>query len=268
MALNELFPQTSGSPVAREEHWIPLSDLMTGLMMMFMLVAIIFMVQVDEDAKKAQHAAQQAETLANINKDTARKAEIEADKIRQVAHVYDLMKAQLYEDLRAEFEDALNSWGADLDRDLTIRFREPDVLFNSGEDILKERFRRILEDFFPRYISILTSDKYKDSIEEIRIEGHTSSVWKGQTTDDAYFSNMELSQSRTRTTLKYVLNLPKLDEHRAWLRSHLTANGLSSSRLRYNSDGTENRIGSQRVEFRVRTNADARISAILQAEAQ
>jgi hypothetical protein len=52
MALNELFPHASGSPVAREEHWIPLSDLMTGLMMMFMLVAIIFMVQVDEETKQ------------------------------------------------------------------------------------------------------------------------------------------------------------------------------------------------------------------------
>ncbi len=30
---------------AKEEHWIPLSDLMTGLMMMFMLVAIVFMLK-------------------------------------------------------------------------------------------------------------------------------------------------------------------------------------------------------------------------------
>jgi hypothetical protein len=30
-----------------EEHWIPLSDLMTGLMMIFMLISVISMEQVE-----------------------------------------------------------------------------------------------------------------------------------------------------------------------------------------------------------------------------
>ena len=30
------------------DHWVPLSDLMTGLMMIFMLVAIVYMLQVSE----------------------------------------------------------------------------------------------------------------------------------------------------------------------------------------------------------------------------
>jgi outer membrane protein OmpA-like peptidoglycan-associated protein len=245
VSVNALFHHTRHSSTKlQEEHWIPLSDLMTGLMMMFMLIAIIFMVKVEDDAKKVKAAA---------------------NNIEKIASVYDFMKEELYRDLFKAFEKDLPNWGADLDHDLTIRFREPRVLFATGKDILPDPFRRILDDFFPRYVRILSSEKYKKSIEEIRIEGHTSSLWEGKSNEEAYFLNMALSQSRTRTTLQYVLGLPKVADQQQWLKANLTANGLSSSRLRYNADGSENKDLSQRVEFRVRTNADAQISEILKA---
>lgn len=227
----------------REEHWIPLSDLMTGLMMVFMLVAIAFMIQVEALMRKAERHAQQ---------------------MKDVAVLYDEIRQRLYADLQNEFHSDLPRWKASLDRDLAIRFEEPDVLFDLGKADLKPQFKKILDDFFPRYARIIHN--YKDSIEEVRIEGHTSKIWNAQTTDnDAYFKNMELSQSRTRSALQYVLLLPTVAPQRNWLPAKLTANGLSSSRLRFNSDGTENLQASQRVEFRVRTNAEARIGEILEA---
>ena len=230
MSLEKIFPSHTAAP--QEEHWIPLSDLMTGLMMMFMLVAIVFMVKV----------------------------EAEAQKVKDIAVLYDRMREQLYVDLQTEFRNDLPLWRATLDRDLSIRFEEPEVLFDTGKADLKPRFQGILANFFPRYANILASEKYRDSIEEIRIEGHTSTVWAAQTPPDiAYFKNMELSQIRTRSALQYVLALPQVAELKPWLTSKLTANGLSSSRLRLNADGTENRESSQRVEFRVRTNAEDRM---------
>lgn len=240
MSLATLF-RSHGRSDAKEEHWIPLSDLMTGLMMMFMLVAIVFMLIVEADARK----------------------------VKDVAVIYDAMKTQLYNDLLREFERDLPRWGAELDKDLTLRFREPEVLFDTGKDTLKPRFIQILDDFFPRYVRILSADKYRVSIEEIRIEGHTSSAWSGaKSRDDAYFLNMGLSQSRTRTVLQYALLLPGVADQQDWLKAHLTANGLSSSKLVLRKDGSENREGSQRVEFRVRTNADERISDILKTVRQ
>jgi outer membrane protein OmpA-like peptidoglycan-associated protein len=224
----------------KEEHWIPLSDLMTGLMMMFLLVAVIFMLKVEADAERVKH----------------------------VAVLYDKMREQLYQDLLNEFRDDLPRWKANLDRDLAIRFEEPSILFDTGKAALQPYFELILSDFFPRYVRILSSDKYRDSIEEIRIEGHTSSVWNTQITGDAaYFKNMELSQSRTRSTLQYVLSLAPVADHKSWLMAKMTANGLSFSRLVLFSDGNENAKASQRVEFRVRTNAEARIGEMLR-EAQ
>lgn len=241
MSLNNILGKQDKASPLKEEHWIPLSDLMTGLMMMFMLIAIIFMVKVESDAKK----------------------------VKDIALIYDEMRAQLYQDLHSEFQRNLPDWGAELDRDLTFRFKEPSVLFDTGKDSLKPRFTQILSEFFPRYIRILSAEKYRNSIEEIRIEGHTSSIWNGSTSaNEAYFLNMELSQLRTRSALQYVLTLPQVQEQQPWLKAHLTANGLSSSKLIYHVDGTENKEGSQRVEFRVKTNADARISEILKTVQQ
>ena len=223
----------------QEDHWIPLSDLMTGLMMVFLLVAVSYMTDVE---------------IANY-------------KIRKIAVRYSEVHDALYQDLAREFRDDLPRWGAELHRDLSIRFREPDVLFATGSDALNPRFKAILDNFFPRYIAILDSKKYRHSITEIRIEGHTSSFWNKGTppnSDAAYFNNMALSQARTRSTLLYVMELPAVSGERPWLKRVLTANGLSSSRLIYRSDGREDPVRSQRVEFRVKTDAASRIARIIE----
>jgi outer membrane protein OmpA-like peptidoglycan-associated protein len=228
---------------------------MTGLMMMFLLVSIVFMLKVEADTEKV--------------KELKVVAERQAEQMKRAALLYDEMREQLHRDLEKEFREDLPRWRAHLDNDLAIRFEEPEILFATGKADLKPRFIAILEDFFPRYVRILSGEKYRASIEEIRIEGHTSTIWNTQTTGDAaYFKNMELSQSRTRSTLEYVFALPRVAEHKSWLIAKMTANGLSSSRPRLNEDGSENREGSQRVEFRVRTNAEARIGEILKAGQQ
>ena len=109
-------------------------------------------------------------------------------------------------------------------------------------------------------------DKYKASIDEVRIEGHTSSEWgNGTRPDDAYFFNMALSQNRTRSVLNYSYFLTQLSNTpRAWIKSSFAAVGLASSRLKLNSDGTENKQQSRRVSFRVITNADIQIRKIVE----
>jgi outer membrane protein OmpA-like peptidoglycan-associated protein len=145
----------------------------------------------------------------------------------------------------------------------------PDLLFENRKSEPPQKFAAILDDFFPRYLKILSSDAYRNSIEEIRIEGHTSSGWNSLVTaDKAYLLNMELSQSRTRAVLEHVFAEPRPADLQRWLVALLTANGLSSSKLRTNPDGTENQEASRRVEFRVRTNAEARIEDVLKTARQ
>lgn len=215
---------------------------MTGLMVIFLLIAVTYMLKVEADA----------------------------DRIRNVAIVYNQVRNSLYEDLSREFQIDLPRWKAQLIRsDLTIRFTEPEVLFATGSAELKPEFKTILENFFPRYVRILTSPRYRSAITEIRIEGHTSSDWTEQTSpEDAYFHNMELSQARTRSTLSFVLGLASVNGQRPWLTRFLTANGLSSSRPILDRERHEDSQRSRRVEFRVRTDAETRIANILEASRQ
>lgn len=220
----------------QEGHWVAVSDLMAGLMMVFMLVAVVFMID----------------------------AEVEKDKIRDVAILYDHLRQELYSDLLDEFEQDLPKWGAELDKDLTFRFNDSELLFDQGEAVIKQKFQIILADFFPRYTDIITNEKYRNDILEVRIEGHTSSGWHNAVdADDAYIRNMDLSQQRTRSTLGYVLTLQKVKQNNQWLKSHLTANGLSSAKVVVDAQGIENPKASRRVEFKVRTDADSRIATIL-----
>ena len=221
-----------------EEHWISISDMMAGLMVIFLFIAISYMLHVKE----------------------------ETDKIKAIAVAYIQMQLDLYDDLDAEFKEDLKRWNADLDdKTLTIRFKEPDVLFKPGSMDVRLKFEKILDNFFPRYIKILRQPKYKNEIAEIRIEGHTSSEWKEDTSpEEAYIENMKLSQGRTRSVLKYVLQtIGESQEIRDWLKLHLTANGLSSSKL-ITVNGIEDKKASRRVEFRVRTKSEERIVNIIE----
>jgi outer membrane protein OmpA-like peptidoglycan-associated protein len=215
---------------------------MTGLMAMFLLISVLYMIRL----------------------------EIDADRVKEVAVAYSEIRDSLYEALEREFNTDLARWRAELDKEsLSVRFTEPDVLFDTGSAELKPRFEVILNDFFPRYLAILTSEPYRSAITEVRIEGHTSSVWGQAATDDeAYFHNMALSQQRTRSTLSHLMEIPSAAIQREWLKQFVTANGLSSSKPIRHADGSEDPQRSQRVEFRIRTDAEFRITRILAIQEQ
>jgi outer membrane protein OmpA-like peptidoglycan-associated protein len=221
-----------------EDYWPSISDLMSGLMLVFLLIAIAYMYNVEQGKQRTE----------------------------KVAITYKQTQVDLYESLMAEFEEDLPKWKAIIDKDtLSVSFLEPDVLFNSGSAEVTPAFKDILNDFFPRYLNILFSPKYESSIEEIRIEGHTSSEWdNGKAPKDvAYFHNMALSQDRTRSVLKYCYLITNDADRRTRMRQYVTANGLSSSQLVKDGSGRELKGLSRRVEFRTRTNAEQKIVQIL-----
>jgi len=219
-----------------EDFWPSISDLMAGLMMIFMFIAISFMLEVNKTK----------------------------NDIEDIAKEYLQVKTEIYQELSDEFINDLDRWNAYIDRDtLSVNFREPDIFFRQGSSDLNNAFKEILDDFFPRYIRILSAEKYKDEIEEVRIEGHTSSEWtRGATPMESYFNNMKLSQGRTRETLEYVMDLPSMKQHNSFMIDKVTANGLSYSK-RIINDGIEDRKMSRRVEFKIRTAAEKKINQIL-----
>ena len=214
-----------------QSHWIPLSDLMTGLMMIFMLLTAMYMLRVE-----------QTTTL--------------------IVQEHQKTKAELVRALQETFKDDLKQWDAKFLGDMTLRFNNPEVLFATGKSELKPEFKAILVSFVPRYISIINDPKFKSAIKEIRIEGHTSPFWTGATTEQAYFNNMALSQSRTLATLEFILKMPEIQTNADWMKAHLTANGLSSSKPILKSNNEIDEKASQRVEFRIVTNAEDSLDKI------
>ncbi|MGI2258815.1 OmpA family protein [Shewanella sp. GXUN23E] len=231
--MEKLFGTSKGAQESGE-HWLTVSDLMAGLMMVFLFIAIVFMMITQQ----------------------------ENDKIKDVAVAYQQNQVAIYEALQQEFKDDLDKWGATIDQEtLAFNFQSPDVLFANNETRLSAAYKDILDDFFPRYINVLKP--YRDSLDEIRIEGHTSSVGlRGSTETEAYFYNMRLSQGRTRAVLEYGYAL--MPEEADWIKANIAAVGFSSSRL-VMKDGVEDAAKSRRVSFRAITNADIQIKRILES---
>ena len=223
------------------ENWLSIADLMAGLMMVFLFISVALM----------------------------RHAYIERDRIKQVAVTYREGQVAIYDALMEEFRNDLKRWDAEIDADtLAFEFKSPEVLFDSGQTALQQRFREILNDFFPRYLGVLRGFERmdrEDTVQEVRIEGHTSSEWESISTErEAYFRNMALSQGRTRAVLEYAHSLAGTVSDRAWVKANMAAVGYSSSRLVLDAQGREDRQASRRVVFRVVTNAETRIRKILQ----
>ena len=212
-----------------EDYWSSVSDLMAGLMMVFLFISI------------------------SLTMETGTKKQ----KITDVAVSYQKNQVNLYTELNEEFKNDLEKWKATLNKeDLTFTFISPDTLFANNKSELKEEYKKVLKEFFPRYMNIVL--KFKDSIDEIRIEGHTSSL-------GGYFHNMQLSQDRTRAVLEYVYNLNETNEYKNWIVQHIGAVGLSSSKPIL-KDNKEDESASRRVSFRVITNSEIQIRKILEVE--
>ncbi len=208
-------------------YWISIADLMSGLMVIFMFIALAYMHEI--------------KTVMN--------------GVIYITEGFKDDEKSLYNELHKEFKNDLEDWNAFIDaKTLSIIFKEPDVLFEKGEYSIRKRFQEILSDFFPRYVTVLNSDQFRSKIIAIRIEGHTSSEWVKSTPErKAYLLNMTLSQLRASEVLNYVLSTYLNGEYQ-WVRNRLQAVGYSSSKTKFLTNGKEDKELSRRVEFKVVTN--------------
>lgn len=217
---------------ADDEQWAPVSDLMAAVMLIFMLISMLLFVNFDLGQRSHEKKCEQS-----------------------------------WEMLKDEFEGDFSEWGAKLDKDLTIRFTNQKVLFGIGSSEVERNsegggwFAKMLRDFFPRYMRIIRGMRTKfgaKEVVEVRIEGHTSSEHGNPGPEGAFIKNMELSQDRARKILHFVLDanrVPQSAKYKKMAHELITANGLSSSRLKCREDGLEDQEASRRVEFKLLTNS-------------
>ena len=70
-----------------ENEWLPISDLMSVLMMVFIIISVFYMLQVKKDK----------------------------DQIEEIAVTFDKLQKGLYQDLKQEFKNDLEGWNAEID---------------------------------------------------------------------------------------------------------------------------------------------------------
>lgn len=223
---------------SNQSHWIPLSDLMTGMMLVFMMIAMIYMVRVQQ--------------VATDLKDT---------------------KGKIYQALEKEFSKDLKKWDAEILPNLTIRFKNQNALFGQGKANPSDEFKSLLSDFFPRYVSIIDREEFRDSIKEILIEGHTSPEYgviddgdikeaKVSDKNKIYLNNIVLAQDRCLLTLRHLFEINN-GQYSEILIKKIHPHDVSYSYPLYLEDGITIDIEkSRRVEFKIVTNAEERLAEI------
>jgi outer membrane protein OmpA-like peptidoglycan-associated protein len=221
--------------MSKHNVWMSVSDLMTGLMVIFLFIAIAYMSRVQQN--------------------------------QSVLTDYVETKQKLHEKLVKEFEGDTLKWQMAIGTDLSMKFNNPTVLFAQGSWNLTPEFENILDEFLPRYFNILLNDSLRSNIREIRLEGHTDNVGFPTLDNDPYIANVILSQRRALSVLKYFRNMPVYkkytNQQQRLLEYWFTSNGLSYGKS-LDDDGNFtiqsgkpiNLQKSRRVEFKIITTGD------------
>ena len=166
--------------MAKTNVWMSVSDLMTGLMVIFLFVSIAYMYQIQkQEEKKKQDFSEYVDAKTQLRKEFEKKFEDRQDEI-------------------AILSDSIKN------NDIVIRFSEAQTLFPINESRLTPHFERILDEVIPGYMDVLLKNDLSQRINEIRIEGHTDNSPFGPNDADPYLSNLKLSQDRAREVVKYV----------------------------------------------------------------
>ena len=190
------------------------TDLMTSLVMVFILLFVAFITQTSSEAQ----------------------TELQAHK----------------ENVQAALRDHLSRLGLSLDSDprdpLTLMIVVPENLltFEFGQSRLSAQADRFLEEAMPFYASAVCGS-LRDTIDSLAIQGHTDD--RG---DDAY--NLQLSQERSLAVMVKGLEVIQAQTPSAYqcFQEMTSASGRGRQELIYDSDKRVNREKSRRVIFKIR----------------
>lgn len=215
-----------------DNYWISFADIMTGLMVIFLLIAVSYMALMEKKYGQA------GKTVEDINK----------------------TRETIKQELDSVFADDLNRWNAEISDDLSVKFKNPTILFDIGSEQITPYFHGVLAEFIPKYLDVLLQEKYNGKLSEIRVEGHTDD-YPITANGDPYVDNLVLSQSRAKNIVafirsrQYYISLP--NDKKNNLQHLLTANGMSYGKaldsdynLVYKSGKTIDHNKSRRVEFK------------------
>lgn len=198
------------------QFWPSFTDLLTTILLCFILIFITMMVI------KSLQIKEMKKTL---------------DQIMGV-------RAQLVNDLKTEFAES--AYGIEVDENTGAIIFDTEILFAYDKADLKEDSFQFLDEFVPKYLDVLFESGYDDYIAEVIIEGHTDR-------DGTYLYNLQLAQDRAYSVASYILSDDFPYKHiQENLEGKLTVNSKSYTHFRTDDSGNYSADASRRVEFKFR----------------
>jgi outer membrane protein OmpA-like peptidoglycan-associated protein len=227
-----------------DENYICLSDIMMGLMVIFLFISISYIMEVFST---------------------------------------NFVKDEMYNTINDEMVKELQKNNIKLGKDLSLKFINNDTdnqgqLFEPGKKEMTENFKRKLDEIWQPYQNIITRDSFLNYISEIRIEGHTDTSPPKNNPIASYEYNLDLSSQRAQEVLRYIRQMTCYknlsDTLRQRLQFLMTANGMSYSRALNDSSevsylSAHSRINndlSRRVEFKLVTTNQKLVESFLKNE--
>jgi len=198
--------------------WVSYSDLMAGMLLVFVLLLIVAMFHFAEFTRQKQDLldAQQHKLLA----------------------FHELQQA-----LIGNLEEAFEDQTVLIDPNTGVLQIGSGILFPEGTAVLQQEGRLQLRKIFNAYIRVVLDEQFREFVKQIEIEGHTN-------THGTYLHNLELSQQRAFSVMRELLEHSGSD--REVLEQMVVAGGRSYAHLIYDEQGSEDLVKSRRIEIKFR----------------
>ncbi len=194
----------------KEQHgesdfWPSFTDLLTSILLVIMLYFVVMT------------------TISNIRIEAAEK---ELSGLQSELYSILGVKAEIVRELQLSF----NKKGVEMFIDPksgTITF-DANILFESGKSDLNPTFKSKLNEVIPLYLSVILSEKYRDYVADIIVEGHTDARPIGGRVETSYIDNLNLSQNRAQSVVTYLLSGQSAAyPEKKFLQNYMQAIGMS-----------------------------------------
>jgi len=124
-----------------------------------------------------------------------------------------------------------------------------DLPYAQGEETLSSIDEAKLKTFWKLFVQTLQNPAFRDAIDNIRIVGATSSEWNNHPDASRHINNSALSLARGQNMLSLLYQNALPSDIEAWMRKHISVEGIAMTRPIVNHEKLENFSASRRNEL-------------------
>lgn len=156
--------------------WISFSDLMTALMVVFLLVMSVALLAVTKDVSEKQR--KEAERIKDINELMT--------QLEDAAHAQLFTNVKVNQDKQNDYQNPFIDFG-------------PLATFDLGKSQLKDSTKSVLRAYIIKLLSVANTEKGKKWFKQIVVEGYTDNT-------GTYLNNLDLSLRRSQRLVCVLLD--------------------------------------------------------------